>query len=81
MGVALLFVAQMMRLLSSREWGLLVLDEVHVVPARMFRQVGPSHHPCTRGCGLEVSTPCCTAATCGSSLCAEQGLCWYGAYV
>lgn len=29
----------MMRLLSSREWGLLVLDEVHVVPARMFRQV------------------------------------------
>lgn len=31
-----------MRLLSSREWGLLVLDEVHVVPARMFRQVGGS---------------------------------------
>lgn len=29
----------MMRMLSSREWGLLVLDEVHVVPARMFRQV------------------------------------------
>jgi superfamily II DNA or RNA helicase len=32
-------VLQMMRLLSSREWGLLVMDEVHVVPARMFRQV------------------------------------------
>jgi DNA excision repair protein ERCC-3 len=33
----------MMRLLSSREWGLLVLDEVHVVPARMFRQVSVRH--------------------------------------
>ena len=23
----------------SREWGLLLLDEVHVVPAQMFRKV------------------------------------------
>lgn len=30
----------MMELLSSREWGLLVLDEVHVVPATTFRTVG-----------------------------------------
>ena len=26
----------------SREWGLLLLDEVHVVPAHMFRKVGAS---------------------------------------
>lgn len=30
----------MMELLSSREWGLLVLDEVHVVPATTSRTVG-----------------------------------------
>jgi DNA excision repair protein ERCC-3 len=28
-----------MEVLKSREWGLLLLDEVHVVPARMFRRV------------------------------------------
>lgn len=28
-----------MALIGGREWGLLLLDEVHVVPARMFRQV------------------------------------------
>ncbi|WIA23544.1 hypothetical protein OEZ85_000275 [Tetradesmus obliquus] len=28
-----------MDLISGKEWGLLLLDEVHVVPARMFRQV------------------------------------------
>jgi DNA excision repair protein ERCC-3 len=28
-----------MRQLRNREWGLLVLDEVHVVPAHMFRKV------------------------------------------
>ena len=27
--------------IASREWGLLLLDEVHVVPAQMFRKVGP----------------------------------------
>jgi DNA excision repair protein ERCC-3 len=27
-----------MDLISGKEWGLLLLDEVHVVPARMFRQ-------------------------------------------
>ncbi|KAI0244118.1 DNA repair helicase RAD25 [Massospora cicadina] len=30
---------KMMDFLQSREWGLLLLDEVHVVPANMFRQV------------------------------------------
>ena len=29
----------MMEALSAREWGLLILDEVHVVPAAMFRRV------------------------------------------
>jgi len=30
-----------MEAIRSREWGLLLLDEVHVVPAAMFRKVGP----------------------------------------
>jgi DNA excision repair protein ERCC-3 len=30
---------QMMEAIRSREWGLLLLDEVHVVPAQMFRKV------------------------------------------
>lgn len=28
-----------MDFLQSREWGLLILDEVHVVPAMVFRKV------------------------------------------
>jgi DNA excision repair protein ERCC-3 len=31
---------QMMSWIDSREWGLMILDEVHVVPAKMFRKVG-----------------------------------------
>lgn len=31
--------ARMMADITSREWGLIVLDEVHVAPARMFRRV------------------------------------------
>ena len=31
--------AKMMEFLSSREWGLMLLDEVHIVPAQMFRNV------------------------------------------
>ena len=31
---------KVMDMISSREWGLLLLDEVHVVPANMFRKVG-----------------------------------------
>ena len=30
---------KVMDAISSREWGLLLLDEVHVVPANMFRKV------------------------------------------
>ncbi|KAL9112295.1 MAG: hypothetical protein Q9227_003413 [Pyrenula ochraceoflavens] len=30
----------MMQWITSREWGLMILDEVHVVPANMFRKVG-----------------------------------------
>lgn len=31
---------KMMSWMQSREWGLMILDEVHVVPAQMFRKVG-----------------------------------------
>ena len=31
--------AKMMNFLQSREWGLMLLDEVHVVPAQIFRRV------------------------------------------
>lgn len=31
--------AKVMEFITSREWGLMVLDEVHVVPAEMFRRV------------------------------------------
>ncbi|KAK2592205.1 DNA repair helicase RAD25 [Conoideocrella luteorostrata] len=31
--------AKMMQFLRDREWGLMLLDEVHVVPAQMFRRV------------------------------------------
>jgi superfamily II DNA or RNA helicase len=30
---------KMMEFLTSREWGFILLDEVHVVPANMFRRV------------------------------------------
>lgn len=30
---------RVMKEIQSREWGLLLLDEVHVVPAQMFRKV------------------------------------------
>lgn len=31
---------RIMRMITEREWGMLLLDEVHVVPAAMFRKVG-----------------------------------------
>lgn len=31
--------AKMMEFLTGREWGLMILDEVHVVPAQIFRKV------------------------------------------
>ncbi|KAI4143568.1 MAG: hypothetical protein LQ340_006955 [Diploschistes diacapsis] len=31
---------KMMNFLTAREWGLMILDEVHVVPASIFRRVG-----------------------------------------
>lgn len=30
---------QVMNEIKKREWGLLLMDEVHVVPAQMFRKV------------------------------------------
>jgi DNA excision repair protein ERCC-3 len=32
-----------MQAITSQDWGLLLMDEVHVVPAQMFRKVGPDH--------------------------------------
>lgn len=40
--------ARVMDQIRSREWGLLLMDEVHVVPAQMFRKVCmplPPHMP------------------------------------
>jgi hypothetical protein len=32
-------IAQVMDKIQSLEWGLLIMDEVHFIPARMFRKV------------------------------------------
>ena len=37
--------ARVMDQIRSREWGLLLMDEVHVVPAQMFRKVTPPPPP------------------------------------
>ena len=37
--------ARVMDQIRSREWGLLLMDEVHVVPAQMFRKVPPPPPP------------------------------------
>ena len=36
--------ARVMDQIRSREWGLLLMDEVHVVPAQMFRKVCALHY-------------------------------------
>ena len=36
---------RMMDAIEEREWGLLLMDEVHVVPAAMFRKVPPPPPP------------------------------------
>ena len=36
--------ARVMDQIRNREWGLLLMDEVHVVPAQMFRKVKPNLH-------------------------------------
>ena len=41
---------QVMEEIASREWGLLLLDEVHVVPAQMFRKVGKSDPTPSQAC-------------------------------
>eukprot|EP00955_Chlamydomonas_euryale_P052963 355337-Chlamydomonas_euryale.AAC.1 len=39
-----------MRMIQDREWGLLLMDEVHVVPAQMFRKViSITHSHCKLG--------------------------------
>jgi DNA excision repair protein ERCC-3 len=39
--------ARVMEQIQEREWGLLLLDEVHVVPAQMFRKVRRCSERCT----------------------------------
>lgn len=34
---------QIMEAITRQEWGLLLMDEVHVVPAQMFRKVGAAN--------------------------------------
>lgn len=53
---------QVMDEISSREWGLLLLDEVHVVPAQMFRKVWhlatcPPGIPMARRHSVHVASP------------------------
>ena len=53
---------QVMDEISSREWGLLLLDEVHVVPAQMFRKVWPlADKPFRSPDGEAPQLPCCLA--------------------
>jgi DNA excision repair protein ERCC-3 len=40
---------KVMEWIESREWGLMILDEVHVVPAKMFRKVGNISAHCKLG--------------------------------
>ncbi|KAG2377398.1 hypothetical protein C9374_009309 [Naegleria lovaniensis] len=40
---------EMMNYIQSREWGLLILDEVHVVPAHQFRNVSSLKSHCKLG--------------------------------
>ncbi len=46
---------KVMDLISSREWGLLLLDEVHVVPANMFRK---ARTPLARLCPQNQPASC-----------------------
>ncbi len=49
--------ARVMDEIASREWGLLLLDEVHVVPAQMFRKVRSRHQPSSGGLSLKFYQP------------------------
>ena len=49
--------ARVMDQIRSREWGLLLMDEVHVVPAQMFRKVSPSLCPSCLG-SWDMGTVC-----------------------
>jgi hypothetical protein len=53
----------MMRAIREREWGLLLLDEVHVVPAAMFRKVRAGRRV---GGGGQGRGGCCCWARCTS---------------
>ncbi len=37
---------QTMKWIQEQEWGIMVLDEVHTIPAKMFRRVLTQARPC-----------------------------------
>lgn len=52
--------AQVMEAIAGREWGMLLLDEVHVVPAQMFRKVSPFPLCCLAlSSQLQICLPFC----------------------
>ena len=53
---------KMMEFLTSREWGFILLDEVHVVPAAMFRRVVTTIKAHSK-LGLTGMPPCSWAST------------------
>ena len=74
--------------IASREWGLLLLDEVHVVPAQMFRKVGlwvVYPHPLTwTTSGVTFTSAWRTALASGircHATCAGMAGYWVGARV
>lgn len=77
--------ARVMDQIRSREWGLLLMDEVHVVPAQMFRKVclrcctvAPASALSWRGCVLpdpacySIPTKACQALVVGILDCLQH---------
>jgi hypothetical protein len=58
-----------MDLISGKEWGLLLLDEVHVVPARMFRQASDMLFEYNYHCLLICITRVRESSACGWKMC------------
>ena len=61
---------QVMNEIKKREWGLLLMDEVHVVPAQMFRKVS-AHAEWVVACRCSPKLDfccCCKADTLGTCL-------------
>ncbi len=64
--------AQVMAAIRSREWGLLLMDEVHVVPAQMFRKVS---HVSVLHSGAFTHKHLTVTLSCSRSCVAMDGCC------